>query len=115
MQFQIQKDDYFEHVNKRLLFLVSKFKPVFEVSDGQYPMFGEFGAFLVKNINDTETLDESAKFILEAVDKGKHKTKYLIIQQVFEQVYCDKKAAKKLEEKLSGKALEIFIQEQKRY
>lgn len=70
MNFQILKDDYFEIICERLLFWVTSFNPIFEISDGQYPMLGEFGTFLIENISDDKILTESLKFIEEVFDKG---------------------------------------------
>lgn len=109
MNFQIHKDDYFEIIYERLLFGVTKFNPIFELSDGQYPILGEFGRFLVENISDDKILTESLKFISEVFDKGGYKSKDLIIQQVFDQIYKDTIATVILSKRLNGEALKVFI------
>lgn len=109
MHFHILKDDYFEIICERLLYWVTKLDPIFEIPDGQYPMLGEFGRFLIENISDDNILTDSSKFIAEVFDKGGYKSKDLIIQQVFDQIYMDPIATEIFSKRLNGEALKVFI------
>lgn len=108
MNYEIQKDDYFDILCERLLILVTDFRPVLEISDGQYPLLGEFSSFLIENISNEKVLNESINFITEVFEKGKYKSKDAIIEQVFTRIHDSSSATEIFSRMLKNVALESF-------
>jgi hypothetical protein len=108
MQFQINEDEYYLNISTRLGHIVPDFRSSFDKDDGVYLILGDFGDFLILNIDKSEIFLKCIDFINEAIEKGKSKTEDAIVSEIFYPIYENNYVLNKIKPELSQKALIIF-------
>lgn len=115
MNFLVNKDDYYDNIIRDLIEKVPEFKSVFDFDDEVYPIVGEFGRFLIKNIDNEILAVKCFNFINHALDKGKYETEDVIVLQIFQPIYNDELLMLKSKKYLSKKALKFFLELDRKY
>ena len=82
-----KNDDFYENLIQALNSKVPEFKSVFDDDDGVYPVLGEFGRFLIEQINDNSIRAHAQNFINAALMQGGSQTEDAIVIQVYQQLY----------------------------
>lgn len=108
MHFQVIKDEYYDGILKRLRSIIPEFHSVFGEGDGIYPILGEFGTYVIDNIDNIEILEKSVKFINESILKGKNDTEDLIVLQLFQKFYENPLITKRIREFLNNESKSVF-------
>lgn len=108
MHFQIVYDDYYKNILKELKRIVPQFETVFGDDPEIYPVLGEFGRFIIKNLKNSEILTNSIVFINEAIESGGHETENAIVMQIFQQIYENQEISDEFSVHLSVKARSVF-------
>ncbi|WP_257667522.1 hypothetical protein [Parapedobacter tibetensis] len=94
---------------------IPQFTSVFDDEDGVYPILGEFGRFLLDNIDNEVIASKSFHYINRAIELGGNETEDVIVMQIFHPIYSDKSHISKVKDYLSGKALKVFLEFENRY
>lgn len=115
MHFQVNKDDYYDNIIRSLIEIVPEFISVYDSDDEVYPIVGEFGRFLIKNIDNEIIAAKCFNFINHALDIGKYETEDVIVLQIFQPIYNDELLVLKSKKYLSSKALKIFLEFERKY
>lgn len=116
MDFEVVKNEFDENVIKHLKEIVPEFTSVFDEEDGLYPALGEFGRYLIENIDNEPIASKCFLFVNEAVERGSSKTEDAIVIQIFQQVYDQEESLQeKARAKLSEKALAVFDEFRAKY
>jgi hypothetical protein len=101
-------DDGFKGVLDLLKNTVPEFHSVFDDDDGAYPVLGEFGGFILKNLKNPGLMLKCFGFINESLTETDYRLDELFAVQLFEQLYEDKEGTIVATQLLSRKALELF-------
>jgi hypothetical protein len=101
------KDDYFLNILDNIRKYLPSFETIFDKED-IYPIMFEFGNYLIDNIHDIDTVKSCAYFINEAIAKGTSLTEDLVVLQVFQLLYDDRKQFNNFEILLEPKVKTIY-------
>lgn len=102
------KDNYYFNLIDLLGISVREFTSVFEKDDGVYPILGDFGQFIVSNIDNIEIIEKCFLFINEAIEKGDDLTQEAISIEIFEQLYATNELIDFARNHLRCSSLNIF-------
>ena len=104
------KNTYYNNIVTDLFNTVPEFESVFDLDDGVYPIFGEFGRYLISNLkkNNSPLLARCFNFISLALNKGCDDVEDLIVLEVFQILYEDEFLTKEATQYLDKKTLSIF-------
>lgn len=108
MSFRIIKDEFYKRITKELKSHVPEFISVFDDTDNVYLILGEFGRFMIQNVDDKRIIEKCFRFLDVAIQKGSYETEDVIAIQVFEQFDNEKSLTESAEKYLQGRSLEIF-------
>lgn len=87
---------------------VSEFVSIFDEDDGVYPILGDFGQFMLANIDNDEISKKCFLFINEAIAEGDALTKEAISIELFERFYENDELVEFARKNLSANSLVIF-------
>lgn len=88
---------------------------VFNKEDEVYPIFGEFGRFLISNIDNENVIKISFKLISNFLEKHDEYIETLIVLEIFQPIYDSDVYTKKVFPFLSDKAKLIFNENEIKY
>ena len=108
MQLQVNKDEYYSTLIKRLKSFVPGFQTVFDEEDGVYLVLSDFYQYMTTNIDKSDVIHRCVDFINEAIELGQEKTEDAIVIEIFQPIYSDNNVAKKVQPYLSKLALTLF-------
>ncbi len=103
----INEDRYYDKILEKLEVGVPEFESVFEREYGVYPILGEFGRFVIENVDNEKVCRRVFDFISDAIENGGVKTEEVIVLEIFQPIY-DSALVPKVKPYLSEKALDIF-------
>lgn len=108
MQLVHIEDQFYSNIHLELKKVVPEFHSVFEEEYGVFPILGEFGNFVVDNINNKIIFNKVILFIENAIEYGKHKTLEAISIQIFSKIIENEKIVIMFQNHLSREALLVF-------
>lgn len=97
MHFQVIRDDYYNSISQKLKEFVPEFRSVFDEEDGNYPILGDLGNYLVNNAKDSRVVEKVMLFVGDALENGGPETENAIILQVFDKFYDETGSVDNLE------------------
>lgn len=102
------KDKYYLELINLLKSKVSEFTSIFDEDEGIYPILGDFGQFIITNLNNREIIKKSFQFINEAIENGDTLTIEAISIQLFEQFFENDELISFAKNNLNDNSLFIF-------
>lgn len=108
MHFQVIKDNYYENIIERLGFYNPDFHSIFEKEDGIYLIMGDLANYVLINAKNKDIIENTSKFINEALSMGGSETEDIIVLQLFEVFYESELISNKIRENLDNHSKEIF-------
>lgn len=107
----------YENLSNELLKEINEFKLVFDydLEDGNYCVFGEFGRFIVNNIDNKKLMLKCFDFILKLIRINSEKINQLIVIEIFEQIFINKNVYKKAKNYFKDEILIMFNKCEKSY
>lgn len=108
MHVLLGKDDFYDELLKELKRNVPEFVSVFDAEDGVYPILGEFGRFIIENIDNEVIAKKSFRFINNAIGFGGKETEKAIVLQLFHPIYVNNSLIIESIKYLEGKSLQAF-------
>lgn len=101
------QDIYYNNILDEVNKFVPEFQTIFDKED-IYPFMFEFGQFIIENFQNEEILGRSVRFINDALKTSSTLIEDLIVIQIFQQIYSDKKLLIRFKDKLSIQGNIIF-------
>ncbi|MFC7526918.1 hypothetical protein ACFQRK_23380 [Parapedobacter sp. GCM10030251] len=108
MHVLLGKDGSYYELLKELKKNVPEFVSVFDEEDGVYPILGEFGRFIIENIDNEVIAKKSFRFINNAIGFGRNETEKAIVLQLFHPIYNNNSLIIESFKYLEGKSLQVF-------
>ncbi len=112
MHLKEDNDNYYhnflDNIKRHLPDFITEFD-----SEDIYPIAFEFSNYLIDNYEDEIILEKCINIINEALEKGRSLTEDLIVLQVFQLLYEDKKKHKDFESYLMGDKKALYIKHYK--
>lgn len=110
MNFILINDDYYNfQMQIDLRNFVPEFKSCWQEEEEEpYLIIPEFRGFLIDNIENEKIVKKGVSFINHALSKGGYKTEDIIVDEVFDDIYCSEELINKFKPWLDKKSLILF-------
>ena len=81
------EDSFYPELPQQLAIAIPEFESAFDLDDGVYLLLGDFGRYIIEDVDDIILMNRIGQFISKALTHGKSETEDVIVLQVFQKIY----------------------------